>query len=188
MAKVVKKKDVKKKDEKKKAKVKNAVSSVQKKTARGTISAVTVTTLSPAQPARASFDLESGVLKLSIPQGKEGQRGLKGDPGTQGPQGLKGEPGREGLPGPAGPRGPEGPTGTQGPQGLKGEPGRDGPQGPQGFQGPPGSRGEPGAGIDFSSAPRDGVERSIYLDAAGRLCYREGDSHYLISMTAKAPG
>jgi hypothetical protein len=46
-------------------------------------------------------------------------------------------------------------------------------------------RGEQGAGIDFSLAPQDGVERTLYLDREGRLCYREGDRHFLVSVIPK---
>ena len=46
-------------------------------------------------------------------------------------------------------------------------------------------RGAPGAGIDLSQAPADGKERAIYVDFNGRLCYREGSVHYLITLTPK---
>jgi hypothetical protein len=48
-----------------------------------------------------------------------------------------------------------------------------------------GLRGAPGAGIDFSQAPADGKDRAIYVDSTGRLCYREGSTHYLITFTPK---
>lgn len=46
-------------------------------------------------------------------------------------------------------------------------------------------RGGPGAGLDFNQAPADGKDRAIYVDSAGRLCYREGSAHFLISLTPK---
>jgi hypothetical protein len=84
--------------------------------------------------------------------------------------------GKQGPPGPAGTPGPRGEPGFQGPQGLRGE---------FGLRGETGQKGEPGKGIDFSLAPQDGVERTLYLDREGRLCFREGDRHFLISVTPK---
>jgi hypothetical protein len=40
-------------------------------------------------------------------------------------------------------------------------------------------------GIDFSQAPADGQERAIYIDSGGRLCYRQGSTHFLITLTPK---
>jgi hypothetical protein len=73
-----------------------------------------------------------------------------------------------------GPRGEAGPAGPQGPQG---------PHGAQGIQGP---RGEPGFGLDLRHAPRDNQERELYVDAEGRLCFRAGARHFLVTMTPRA--
>jgi hypothetical protein len=62
---------------------------------------------------------------------------------------------------------------------MRGEPGREG------MPGAAGMRGAPGPGIDFSQAPADGKERAIYVDSSGRLCYREGSVHYLITLAPK---
>ena len=81
---------------------------------------------------------------------------------------------RLGLPeGPKGPPGPSGPVGRVGPRGAAG------PAGKPGTQGPPG---EPGAGLDFSYSPSDGKSRELYIDADGRLCFREGNHHFRVAL------
>ena len=134
------------------------------------VTLVAVKALAAGEPAAAAYSAVTGVLELGIPQGKEGRAGLIGKPGP------KGEPG------PQGPQGPRGEPGARGETGARGEPGREGPQGTQGTPGP---RGEPGIGIDYSLAPEDGFMRALYIDRDGRLCYREGDRHFLISVTPK---
>lgn len=84
------------------------------------------------------------------------------------PRGATGAPGAIGRPGPRGEPGPRGPQGPQGPQGILG------PGGPAGF------------GLDLSLAPDDGMERSLYIDGEGRLCYRAGRDHFIIELEAKA--
>jgi hypothetical protein len=79
--------------------------------------------------------------------------------------------GAAGVPGPAGRPGPRGERGPQGPQG---------PHGPQGIQGPAGPA---GVGIDLSLVPEDGRQRSIYVDADGKLCYRVGREQFVINVT-----
>jgi hypothetical protein len=83
---------------------------------------------------------------------------------------------------PRGAAGPPGPAGRTGPKGDGGPQGLQGPHGPQGVQGPPGP---PSRGIDLSQAPDDGRERSLYLDAEGRLCYRVGHEHFFVHLTPK---
>ena len=106
--------------------------------------------------------------KAAKPKSKPRAPAVKAGPkGEQGPQGPRGP---AGLPGPQGPRGEAGP---------RGEPGRDG------LTGAAGLRGAPGVGLDFAQAPADGKERAVYVDSSGRLCYREGPAHFLISLTPK---
>jgi hypothetical protein len=80
------------------------------------------------------------------------------------PCGSAGRPGPRGQPGPKGPQGPQG------------------PHGPQGIQGPTGPQ---GLGIDIALAPDDGLDRSIYVDGEGKLCYRVGTDHFVIDVTKK---
>jgi hypothetical protein len=77
------------------------------------------------------------------------------------------------------------PVGETGPRGEAGPVGPQGPQGPQGAQGIQGPRGEPGAGLDLRRAPKDQQDREIYVDAEGRLCYRAGSRHFVLSLTPK---
>ena len=127
----------------------------------------------------AAFDAESGTLRLIIPAGKdgtEGKTGARGEPGSQGPQGPMG---------PQGPRGEAGARGEPGPKGEKGHDGLQGPQGPQGIQGAAGPKGESGHGIDYSRAPMDGKDRTLFVDSAGVLCFRDGERHFIVSLTTK---
>lgn len=130
------------------------------------ISEVNVFTVSHGEKAEASFDPESHVLELRIPEGKIGPQGTIGPKGEQGPQGAQGL------------------QGARGPMGPKGESGRNGEPGPQGPQGPQGIKGDSGIGIDFS-AIKDSMERKIFVDAEGKLCYKEGDKVFLISLSEK---
>ena len=116
-----------------------------------------------------SGDVDNLNFNFTIPRGKVGPQGPKGEPGVSvtvgttttgaaGTQASVTNSGSESDPilnftiptgetGPAGPQGPTGETGPQGPQGLQGEPGPTGPQGPQGkpgATGPQGPKGEPG--------------------------------------------
>jgi hypothetical protein len=77
------------------------------------------------------------------------------------------------------PRGEAGPSGPRGPAGPPGD------AGPRGAQGPPGPRGPAGQGVDLSRAPVDGVERSIFVDELGRLCYRMGDQEFFFHLTPR---
>jgi hypothetical protein len=129
-----------------------------KEAARSPIHAVTIDALGSGEAPLASFDPVERVLKLALPEGP------KGPPGPSGPGGRVG---------PRGPAGPAGKPGAQGPQG---------PHGPQGTQGPLGPPGEPGAGLDFGYAPSDGKSRELYIDADGRLCFREGNHHFRVVM------
>ena len=126
-----------------------------KKIAKSPIRSVSIESLGPGQPPRASFDPVERVLELAIPEGADGA------PGPAGRLGPRGESGRPG------------PPGRQGPQG---------PHGPQGIQGPPGPPGERGAGIDFSDAPSDNKKRELYIDGEGRLCLRVGKDHFLVTL------
>src|SRR5262249_54366845 len=86
------------------------------------------------------------------------------------------------------PRGPAGPSGAAGGPGARGERGAPGPQGPQGPHGPQGVQGPsgpPGAGLDLSLAPDDARSRSLYVDEEGRLCYRAGKDHFVVSLNPK---
>ena len=76
-----------------------------------------------------------------VANGKDGEKGPKGEPGEPGKQGPKGEPGE---PGKQGPKGDQGEPGKQGPKGEPGEPGKQGPKGDQGEPGKQGPKGEPG--------------------------------------------
>jgi len=76
-------------------------------------------------------------------------------------------------------RGPQGPQG----QAMRGPQGPQGPHGPQGMQGPSGPAGEPGLGLDLSRAPQDGKKRALYVDSEGRLCYRAGDEHFVVTLS-----
>lgn len=77
----------------------------------------------------------------TIPEGKQGERGVqgekgeKGDRGTPGEKGSQGERGVQGEKGLQGERGLQGEMGLQGEQGLKGDKGDIGAQGPQGLPG-----------------------------------------------------
>ncbi|HXB55231.1 MAG TPA: hypothetical protein VN461_10635 [Vicinamibacteria bacterium] len=45
--------------------------------------------------------------------------------------------------------------------------------------------GPQGVGVDLSLAPDDGQLRSIYVDGDGKLYYRVGKQHFVVSLTAK---
>lgn len=114
------------------------------------------------------------VYRLSLPDGSnfdmtiyngaQGTKGVKGDTGAQGPkgdtgaqgatgaQGPKGDPGEKGATGATGPTGPQGATGPQGPKGDTGATGSQGATGPRGPQGEKGDKGDPGAGADYDRA------------------------------------
>jgi hypothetical protein len=87
---------------------------------------------------------------------------------------------------PRGPVGPPGAAGRPGARGERGAPGPQGPQGPHGPQGVQGPSGPPGAGLDLSLAPEDARARSLYVDGEGRLCYRAGRDHFVVSLSPKS--
>jgi hypothetical protein len=134
----------------------------------GTVVVVQATPLPHGKTPTATFDPATGLLDLGIPSGA---------PGAQGPPGPRGESGPRGEQGLRGERGHDGAPGVQGPQG---------PQGPQGVQGLPGPKGDPGQGLDLSLGPEDGMHRALYVDRQGRLCYREGDRHYVVTLTPRS--
>ena len=83
----------------------------------------------------------------SLPPGKKGEDGFRGEPGERGASGVPGEDG---------PIGPPGPSGFPGDRGLSGPPGEPGDSGPQGEKG---SRGQPGAA--GSRGKRHGLNRYV---------------------------
>jgi hypothetical protein len=74
------------------------------------------------------------------------------------------------------------PMPAAGPRGETGPQGAQGPQGPQGIQGP---RGETGPGLDLRRGPKDHVERELYVDGEGRLCFRAGTHNFVVSVTPR---
>ena len=85
-----------------------------------------------------SYDVDTGVLTLTIPKGEKGDQG---------------EPGEQGLPGSAGAAGPAGPKGDRGETGPAGPAGAAGPKGDKGETGAAGAKGETGpAGMTFRVA------------------------------------
>jgi hypothetical protein len=132
---------------------KKAAKRAAKKAAKSPILAVTVSMVGDEEEPGAAFDPAERTLALHLPAGDAGAPGPAGKPG---------------------PRGEAGPRGPQGPQG---------PHGPQGIQGPPGPPGETGVGIDLGRAPQDGRKRSLYVDSEGRLCYRAGNEHFLVTLS-----
>lgn len=102
-------------------------------------------------PAKVDDRYEDEVhfLDFSIPQGKTGKQGEKGDIG---PQGIQGDVGPRGEKGDVGPKGDIGPTGPQG------ERGETGPTGPQGETGPRGLPGEIGRAEGISIDGAETVE------------------------------
>jgi hypothetical protein len=111
--------------------------------------------------------------KATVPLGKQGPRGPRGEqglPGSQGPQAPRGEQGLQGVqgtPGPQGEQGLQGVQGTPGPQGeqglrgVQGTPGPQGEQGLQGVQGTPGPQGPPGPLPEITIIPA--VNRYFYI-------------------------
>ncbi len=174
-----KKKESKGKKESEKTERKGKTKQKASKAVPSPISSILVDALPAGEQPSVVFDAESSTLRLGIPAGKEGtagKQGLRGEPGPQGPQGPMG---------PQGPRGEPGGKGEPGPNGDKGHDGLQGPQGPQGIQGAAGPKGETGHGIDYSRAPMDGKDRTLYVDSAGVLCFRDGEHHFIVSLVPK---
>jgi hypothetical protein len=81
----------------------------------------------------ATYNPETGMLTVYVPQGRPGEQGEQGIQGTQGLPGMQGIQGVQGI------QGFQGEQGNTGVQGRRGERGFRGKQGIQGIPGPPGS-------------------------------------------------
>lgn len=85
--------------------------------------------------ASGTYNVESGMLTLFVPEGRQGAQGEQGIRGEQGVRGERGEQGERGVQGMRGERGERGERGGQGEQGEKGVKGDTGERGAQGSPG-----------------------------------------------------